>query len=390
LTEQTKMEMKTPRSILMLTLLLGSVALGAQEVRSAKSSLRISNIPKPVVKELPDTEPPAIEFISPKIPAGAKYVSQLPEMDLIGKATDSTGISFVSVNSEMKAVTETGVFNTRLVLQPGENQFRIVAMDKNENLKELFLTVEYVPPVVTLADKISKESTYYGLIIGIDHYRDREIPDLDNPIGDAEKLYQTLIEHYQFKAENVKLVKDATRADIIRSLDELAQSVTSKDNLLIFYAGHGWWDDEANNGYWLPSDSHKDEKTNWFRNSTLVDYLKEIHSKHTLLIADACFGGSIFQTRSAFGSKEKAYERLYELPSRKAMTSGTLTEVPDRSSFTKYLIRRLEENTDTYLSSEQLFSSFRLAVINNSDAIPQYGEIAKVGDEGGDFIFLKK
>jgi hypothetical protein len=121
-----------------------------------------------------------------------------------------------------------------------------------------------------------------------------------------------------------------------------------------------------------------------------VDYLKEIESRHTLLITDACFGGSIFKTRSAFGSKEKAYEKLYALPSRKAMTSGTLTEVPDRSSFTRYLISRLEENKDTYLSSEQLFSSFRLAVINNSDAIPQYGEIEKVGDEGGDFIFLRK
>ena len=72
------------------------------------------------------------------------------------------------------------------------------------------------------------------------------------------------------------------------------------------------------------------------------------------------------------------------------MTSGTLTKVPDRSSFTRFLIQRLEENEETYLSSEQLFSSFRLAVINNSDAIPQYGEIEKVGDEGGDFIFLKK
>jgi len=29
-------------------------------------------------------------------------------------------------------------------------------------------------------------------------------------------------------------------------------------------------------------------------------------------------------------------------------------------------------------------------VINNSDALPQYGEIQNVGDEGGDFIFLKK
>ena len=121
-----------------------------------------------------------------------------------------------------------------------------------------------------------------------------------------------------------------------------------------------------------------------------MDYLKEIKSKHTLLIADACFGGAIFNTRKAFANQEKAFEILYELPSRKAMTSGRLTEVPDRSAFTRFLIQRLEENDERYLSSEQLFSSFRIAVINNSDAIPMYGEISKVGDEGGDFIFIRR
>jgi len=380
--------MKATRILLLLALVLGCAAMNGQEVKSKKTSLRISNIP--VIKEVPDTEPPAIEFISPRIPEGIKYYSKQPEMSLIGKATDEAGISFLSVRGEMQSLTETGIFNTHLELQPGENRFTIVAMDKKENLKEVEFVVEYVPPVVTLADKISESANYYGLIIGINNYRDKEIQDLDNPIKDAERLYQTLIDNYQFKNENIKLVKDATRAELIRSLDELAGKVTENDNLVIFYAGHGWWDAEAANGYWLPSDAEKDVKTNWFRNSTLVDYLKEINTRHTLLIADACFGGSIFKTRSAFGDKEKAYERLYELPSRKAMTSGTLTEVPDRSSFTKYLIRRLEENKDTYLSSEQLFSSFRLAVINNSDAIPQYGEIEKVGDEGGDFIFLRK
>ena len=29
-------------------------------------------------------------------------------------------------------------------------------------------------------------------------------------------------------------------------------------------------------------------------------------------------------------------------------------------------------------------------VINNSDALPQYGEIGNVGDQGGDFIFIRK
>jgi hypothetical protein len=78
------------------------------------------------------------------------------------------------------------------------------------------------------------------------------------------------------------------------------------------------------------------------------------------------------------------------MPSRKAMTSGTLTVVPDKSSFVEYLIDRLSENSEKYLSAEQLFSSFRIAVINNSDVVPQFGEIRGVGDEGGDFIFILK
>jgi hypothetical protein len=162
------------------------------------------------------------------------------------------------------------------------------------------------------------------------------------------------------------------------------------DNVLIFYAGHGYWDERANVGFWLPADASFNNTTKWFRNSTLVDYLKTINSRHTLLITDACFAGSIFTTRGGFPNEDRAYEVLYELPSRKAMTSGRLTEVPDRSAFARYLLNRLENNQNTYISSEELFSSFRIAVINNSDVIPLYGEIKNVGDEGGDFIFLKK
>ncbi|UCH15074.1 MAG: hypothetical protein JSV22_03690, partial [Bacteroidales bacterium] len=83
-------------------------------------------------------------------------------------------------------------------------------------------------------------------------------------------------------------------------------------------------------------------------------------------------------------------QRLYNLPSRKAMTSGTLKEVPDRSIFLHYLAKRLIENEEEYLPSEQLFASFKPAVLNNSNNIPQYGEIKNAGDEGGDFIFIRK
>jgi hypothetical protein len=239
-------------------------------------------------------------------------------------------------------------------------------------------------------ENMASESKFYGLIIGVNNYADPAINSLDNPVNDAQKLYDVLTKKYAFEKNNVMFLKDPKRTDIIYSLDNLSRLVTPNDNLLIFYAGHGWWDADANIGFWLPSDAKKISSADWFRNSTLVDYLKAINSRHTLLITDACFGGSIFKTRKAFEDAPKAIEILYEYPSRKAMTSGSLTEVPDQSSFTRYLIERLERNRQKYLSAEQLFSSLRIAVINNSDAIPQYGEIRFVGDQGGDFIFIKK
>lgn len=74
------------------------------------------------------------------------------------------------------------------------------------------------------------------------------------------------------------------------------------------------------------------------------------------------------------------------------MTSGALNQVPDKSVFLEYLIKRLEDNELKYLPAEQLFASFKLAVINNSpeEQVPQYGEVKETGDEGGDFIFIRK
>jgi len=80
------------------------------------------------------------------------------------------------------------------------------------------------------------------------------------------------------------------------------------------------------------------------------------------------------------------------MPSRKALTSGSLKTVPDRSVFVEYLVKRLKENQDKYLDAQKLFISFKEAVINNSpiNQIPLYGVINEAGDEGGDFIFTRR
>ena len=72
------------------------------------------------------------------------------------------------------------------------------------------------------------------------------------------------------------------------------------------------------------------------------------------------------------------------------MTSGSLTTVPDKSIFMKYLLKALEENNNQYLPSEDLFDDVRLSMKNNTDTKPLYGEIQNVGDEGGNFVLIKR
>ena len=370
---------------LIIPVILFNMNVDSQVITSEKSSIHIKS--KKEVKPA-DEVPPVITIMSPDFKTGEPVVSHEENISVVGQVTDESEIKTLFVNGVSTELAKDNVFVSKITLKEGSNEIAVIAVDQYNNITESKQNINFYPEIVFRT--LNGKGGYYALLIGIDKYTDPAIPDLDNPINDATRLQNILVSKYTFQEDQIKLLKNPGSEELIIALDELAHKITPDDNLLIFYAGHGWFDDKANIGYWLPSDAKQVNKAAWFRNSTLCDYLREIDSKHTLLIADACFGGSIFKTRAAFPDATKAVNMLYELRSRKAMTSGTLTEVPDRSAFVKYLLDRLNENTEKYLTSEQLFSSFRMAVINNSDVVPQYGEIYNVGDEGGDFVFIRK
>lgn len=235
--------------------------------------------------------------------------------------------------------------------------------------------------------------TFYSLFIGVDNYQfsSANLFNLNRPITDASALRTTLLSRYSFSEAKSIFLKNPTRSEILNALEELAKKVTQKDNLLIFYAGHGYWDEKLNVGYWLPSDSKTNDKSSWIANSTMKDYIAGIESKHTLLIADACFSGGIFKTREVTSEiNQYGAAKIYSLPSRKAITSGTLTTVPDNSKFMELLLKRLNQNTSDYLTAKQLFYSIETAVLNDTNTVPQFGVIQGTGDEGGDFLFIKK
>jgi WD40 repeat protein len=316
---------------------------------------------------------PMIEVFSP-VPVKGRIVHDKSSVILIGRATDPEGINVLVINKNPVKLSKDGVFQYNMDLTKGENPVSIIAINNNGILNEVTLGIECIAENASVPVPVNiSEGNYYALLIGINNYQSSEV----------------LLTKYTFKKDNIIFLKNPTQSEIITTFDDLSGKLTSNDNLLIFYAGHGHWDEKGKVGYWLPSDATRNNTVNWFRNSTLRDFIGSIQTKHTLLIADACFSGAIFKTR-ALTEASPGIKKLSDLPSRKAMTSGILQVVPDESFFIKYLVKRLSENADEFLTSESLFSSFQTAVMDNSPNIPQFGVIQNVGDEGGDFIFVKQ
>ena len=106
---------------------------------------------------------------------------------------------------------------------------------------------------------------YYALVIGINDYK--ALPKLKTAVTDAETVAKLLKELYGFK---VTLLVNASRADIIDAFDEFHDLLAEKDNLLIYYAGHGWLDPQTQAGYWLPVNAKPDRRSRWVSNATLT------------------------------------------------------------------------------------------------------------------------
>ena len=230
---------------------------------------------------------------------------------------------------------------------------------------------------------------YHALVIGNNRYQN--LRDLRSAVNDAKAISTILEIDYGF---DVELLENATRKDILRSLKRLRETVREKDNVLIYYAGHGSLDQAADEGYWLPVDAERDDDSNWILTDRVTSQVKAMKAKHVMVAADSCFSGTI--TR-AIKIEQRTPEWLSEIVKKKArtaLTSGGLEPVLDtgsgnHSAFAHAFISLLEEN-DGVLDASQLFSKLRPKVMVNSTQTPQYGKIHMAGDDGGDFLFVKR
>lgn len=238
---------------------------------------------------------------------------------------------------------------------------------------------------------------YFALIIGIDNYTG-EWKSLKNAVNDAKAVNEKLTENYEFQSIRTLFNEQATRTNILKEYEWLMANVRENDNLLIFYSGHGDYNETLQRGFWVPVDATNSSISGLISNTDIQAFLSGIKSKHTFLIADACFSGDIFRGKTLtipYENSFKYYNQIYSKPSRTALTSGGVEPVMDggkdgHSVFTYYLLKSLSNNQNQFFDASQLYNDLKVAVINNSNQTPGFSPIVNTGDEGGQFIFIKK
>lgn len=246
---------------------------------------------------------------------------------------------------------------------------------------------------------------YHALLIGNSDYRNA--PKLASPVNEVDVIGELLERRYGFRV--VKL-KNATRDQILRKLDDLDEELKAGDNLLVYYTGHGA-ESASREGFWIPVDgeaptSQSRTRTRlWVSSSEVREKLSVMAPKHILVVADSCYSARFLQFRGIFNPSSsqassvylEAFGKLYASKSRTALTSGGLAPViepndgSNLSPFAKAFSRFLESNREP-VPSAQIFSSIQLDVMTATSRLgfaqqPQWGPIESAGHESGDFWF---
>ena len=138
---------------------------------------------------------------------------------------------------------------------------------------------------------------YYALIIGVDDYKGSWSP-LENAVHDARAIEKLLRSKYRFNQIRTLYNEAATRENIINEFLWLVENAKQNDNVLIYYSGHGEFEKKLNKGYWVPVDAQTASISIYISNSDIQTFLGSIASKHTLMVADACFSGDIFRGKT--------------------------------------------------------------------------------------------
>ena len=247
-----------------------------------------------------------------------------------------------------------------------------------------------------IADAIAIDRKDYVLLFATDQYD--FWTDLVNPIDDAHSIAKVLKEKYGFETE---IVENPNQEDVYIKLAEYAQrKFKPQDQLMIFFAGHGYFDEAFGEGFVVAKNSLENDKakTTYISHNRLRGVINNISSQHIFLAMDVCFGGTFDPVIASARGMELGESTDMEFlvrklgtRTRKYLTSGGKEYVSDgipgkHSPFTLKILQALTEGggSDRILTLSELKS-----YVEKLKPEPRLGSF---GDDkpDSDFVFVSK
>ena len=200
----------------------------------------------------------------------------------------------------------------------------------------------------------------------------------------------------------MKVVQNPTRERIIATLREYSQRQFGEgDQLFIFFAGHGHFDEVFQQGYIVAKDSRKDDETrgSYASYDDLQRIIDSMRARHVLLVMDACYSGTFDRrmedTRGsesyASFSLPELFENKAKFKTRRYLTSGGKEYVPDgdpnrHSPFAAHLLEVLRTygGKQGYLTLASVFAG-----VEQTKPAPYWGYWGH-NDPGSEFLFISK
>lgn len=251
-------------------------------------------------------------------------------------------------------------------------------------------------PAETPADPvIVSPGRYYALVIGNNSYR--HLPQLQTAVADARVVDSILRERYGFET---KLILNAGRQDIFQAISFYRQKLDRNDNLLVYYAGHGHFDREADKAFWLPIDARREDSANWVSADDITSNVKAIPARHVLIVSDSCYSGTIYRSLGLavgeISERDRFLQKMQAGRSRTLMASGGNEPVADGGSdghsvFARVFLTGLTKMERNSFTGAELFRDFvQERVAGKADQTPEYNPLRNSGHESGDFVFVRK
>lgn len=323
---------------------------------------------------------------------------------VVGRIDAPAGLLSLTINGQPQDVDEQGMFKAKVSVSQSKTPVKLVAVDKQgkQNSLEFRLLPEMLAESASTDTDASDTSifgNYHALVIANNQYE--KLDDLSTPINDADAISDVLKQRYGF---SVTRLNNATRYEMLSALNKLRRELTEKDNLLLYYAGHGEYDKTNVRGHWLPIDAERDSSANWVSTVAITDIINAMSAKHVLVVADSCYSGAL--TRSASTEldpgmsddlRAKWLRAIAKTRSRYVLTSGGVKPVLDdggngHSMFANALLNTLQENRGV-LEGSKLYRDVKTRVQVRAEELrveqsPQYAKLKRTGHEFGEFLLV--